>query len=239
MNNVMVLHLVYLIFFGSDLFAHPGRTSRDGCHVCKTNCLKYGVREGVRHSHDGKTCIGKKSGSSKVPTTEKRLEKKRYSRKYFKHWIDVDGDCQNTRDELLLSWSEAPVKFQTKRRCKVVSGRWKDFYYNEVILDASLIDVDHIVPLKNAWESGANKWSDRIRIDFANDYDNLVVTNRSYNRSKGSQTPLTWSPIDRSYYCKYLNRWIEIKKKYELEIDPKIIKFYKLAKCRTQIKIDL
>jgi hypothetical protein len=77
-----------------------------------------------------------------------------YERTAWKHWIDEDKDCQNTRDEVLIEESEIPVCFKTDRKCKVTSGRWADPYTDEVFTDPKELDVDHMVPLQNAHRSG-------------------------------------------------------------------------------------
>ncbi len=163
-----------------------------------------------------------------------QLEAGDYKRKAFKHWADKDKDCRNTRAEVLMARSKVPVSFRVRKsgkKCTVDSGQWDDFYYNEVLMKASQIDIDHIVPLKHAWESGAANWNPKRREEFANDPENLVVTNLKYNRSKGAQTPLTWMPMDRLYACRYMNKWLYIKKKYGLFIGQKEKNFFSLLKC--------
>ena len=77
-----------------------------------------------------------------------------YDRKLWKHWIDEDKDCQNTRHEVLIEESLTPVTFKTDKGCRVVSGSWLGAYSGEIFTDASLLDIDHLVPLKEAHESG-------------------------------------------------------------------------------------
>ena len=88
-----------------------------------------------------------------------------YVRDKFKHWDDVDRDCQNTRSEVLRQ--------ETKRRvtgsCAVRTGRWISQYDNAIRYRASALDVDHLVPLAEAWDSGARSWSAAKREAFAND----------------------------------------------------------------------
>lgn len=157
-----------------------------------------------------------------------------YDRKEFRHWDDEDRDCRNRRAEVLKDRSLESVTYRKSRRglCTVKTGKWNDFYFDEVQNRASMVDIDHVVPLKNAWDSGAHNWSKFEREQFANDPLNLVITNRKYNRQKGAQTPLTWAPIDRKYYCKYLLRWIKVKQKYELLIEKQVFTFFKDADCR-------
>ena len=160
----------------------------------------------------------------------------KYDRKKFKHWIDTDRDCRNRRAEVLKNRSTKPVSYRKSKRglCTVRTGRWDDYYFPEVHTEARMVDIDHVVPLKNAWESGAHAWAPGERELFANDPENLVITNRSYNRQKGAQTPLTWAPINREYYCKYLARWIKIKRKYQLTIDKQVFLFLRDADCKEE-----
>lgn len=154
-----------------------------------------------------------------------------YDRKQFDHWIDEDKDCQNTRQEILIARSLTPAKLGGKRKCTVRSGEWKDFYYNETLQKAGEVDIDHVVPLKHAWETGADSWDSEKRRAFANDPENLVITNRKYNRQKGAKTILEWMPIDRSYACRYANQWFLIKEKYKLSISDKEIEYRNTMKC--------
>lgn len=107
-----------------------------------------------------------------------------YSRAAFGHgWDDSDGDCQDSRAETLIQMSSTPVRFATDRRCRVVTGRWISPFSGKVILNASEADIDHVVPLKWAWDRGANHWSDATRERFANDPLNLLPVEASLNQS--------------------------------------------------------
>lgn len=143
-------------------------------------------------------------------------------------------NCKNTRTLVLEKESSVPVTY-TKRKdnkkCSVATGKWEDFYYKETHTLASNVDVDHVVPLKHAHDSGGNKWSSKKKEEFANDPLNLVLTNKKYNRQKGAKTPLEWMPFDRIYACKYMHRWMEVKNKYALEISKKETDHLSLLKC--------
>jgi hypothetical protein len=140
-----------------------------------------------------------------------------YARSEWKHWIDEDKDCEDTRAEILKLRSEVPVKIDPKT-CTVRSGRWKDYYFPEIHLRASRVDIDHLVPLKHAHEAGGASWTSGQKMRFANDPRNLVITNRKYNRTKGAKTPLEWLPAQREYACKYLKDWLALKKSYGLRV---------------------
>ena len=118
-----------------------------------------------------------------------------YARAAFKHWIDADKDSCDTRAEVLIE--EAIVKPKIGAKCKLTGGRWISSYDGKTITNASQLDVDHLVPLAEAWRSGAWGWSAQKRQDFANDLENtktLVAVTISSNRSKGDKDPSQWMP---------------------------------------------
>ena len=139
-----------------------------------------------------------------------------YNRKDWPHWIDADGDCQNTRQELLIATSRKPVQFKDSRHCTVISGEWYGVYTGKIFTKASDVDIDHIVPLAHAHRHGADKWTKAQRRTFANDFENLLVVSDSINKSKSDQAPHEWLPPLKSYWCEYGKRWERIKDKYKL-----------------------
>jgi hypothetical protein len=144
-----------------------------------------------------------------------------YDRKEWKHWIDANQDCKDTRAEILVERSEVPVTYRSSknnRECTVDEGRWRDYYFNEVLTQASQIDIDHLIPLSHAHHHGGAIWSASTKMQFANDPQNLVITNRSYNRQKGPKSIAQWLPIERSYACRYVKDWVLIKEKYGLPL---------------------
>lgn len=139
----------------------------------------------------------------------------KYDRKEWKHWSDENFNCLDTRQEILKERSLSPVVFNSKG-CKIKSGEWKDYYYPERLFSAKEIDLDHLVPLKEAHQSGGASWPSKKKEIFANDPENLVITNKKYNRSKGSKGPDRWLPVHKDFACKYVRDWIRVKLKYHL-----------------------
>lgn len=142
----------------------------------------------------------------------------KYNRTYFKHWIDADSDGCDTRAEVLIE--EAITKPTVGAKCKLTGGRWISSYDGKTITNASQLDVDHLVPLAEAWRSGAYRWDSISRMNFANDLENsksLNAVSSSSNRSKGDKDPSKWLPIKNK--CEYLADWISIKAKYYLSMD--------------------
>lgn len=142
-----------------------------------------------------------------------------YRRADWGGWTDPDRDCQDTRQEVLLAESKSPVRFKTSAECSIASGRWEDFYSGEVLTDPALIDIDHVVSVKEAYDGGGSTWSKRRRSTFYNDRLNLVVTSRHTNRSKGDAGPKDWTPPDPSRCRQYMARRAEVLSKYGLKPD--------------------
>ncbi len=109
-------------------------------------------------------------------------EQQGYQRSAFGHgWDDADGDCQDSRAEALIAQSTTKVRFADESRCRVVTGRWISPFTGKVIQNSSDIDIDHVVPLKWAWDHGANIWTKDKREKFANDPVNLWSVELSLN----------------------------------------------------------
>jgi hypothetical protein len=154
------------------------------------------------------------------------LAEAKYVRKEWKHWIDLDKNCLNTREEILKARSKTPI-ISSKKGCKIKGGTWDDYYYPEIITDIKQADVDHLVPLKHAYDSGGADWSKEKKEKFANDPENLVITNKKYNRSKGAKGIDKWLPINREYACRYIKHWMRIKNKYRLSLSESEIHSFK------------
>lgn len=132
-------------------------------------------------------------------------------------WSDEDRDCQDTRHELLIRYSLAPITFKDGRECKVVSGLWLDPYTGNFYELASDLDVEHIVPLKWAYDHGGANWSREKKRQFAEDPDNLWLVDDGRNQSKGHQGPDDWMPPYGPVKKYYLQRFMAVLEKYGLE----------------------
>ncbi|GLY05189.1 MULTISPECIES: HNH endonuclease family protein [Actinoplanes] len=140
---------------------------------------------------------------------------KGYSREKFPHWRSAGKNC-DVRDTVLERDGEN-VKLDG---CNVVGGTWKSFYDDKVLDEPLKADIDHMVPLANAWRSGADKWDNDKRGDFANDLERpqLFAVSATSNRSKGDQDPSTWKPPAESSWCVYAKDWITVKSHWELTV---------------------
>ncbi len=142
-----------------------------------------------------------------------------YERDDWKHWVDEDRDCQNTRHEVLIDESLAKVAFKTDRKCQVAMGEWFDPYTGETVTDATRLDIDHMIPLKNAHNSGGWAWDKSRKAAFANEMsyaDHLVAVTASANRKKGAKGPEAWKPTNKGYWCDYAVDWVRIKTDWDL-----------------------
>ena len=136
-----------------------------------------------------------------------------YDRSEWRHWIDADGDCQNTRHEILIRDSLVPVTL-SKSGCVVITGVWVGQYTGEVFTKARQLDIDHIIPLKWADQHGAENWTPYFKRVFANDPENLLPVKASANRSKGAKGPGEYMPPLNQ--CEYLRQWRSIVNRYGL-----------------------
>lgn len=148
-----------------------------------------------------------------------------YNRSAFGDWIDADEDGCDTRAEVLIE--EAIVKPKVGKKCVLTGGKWRSQYDKLVTTNASTLDIDHLVPLLEAWRSGAWAWTDKQREEFANDLTDsraLVAVSASSNRSKGDKDYSQWRPnlnagTEQWIGCNYLKAWIAIKMRYQLSMD--------------------
>ena len=128
-------------------------------------------------------------------------------------WLDSDGDCLNTRAELLAERSESEV---TIDRCIVRNGEWTCPYTGLTFYRASDVAIDHVVPLKHAHGAGGARWPALLKRIFANDTENLLIVDGAIISSKGANAPHEWMPENEAYWCEYLAKWQAVKQKYRL-----------------------
>jgi hypothetical protein len=198
----------FLLITGAcSALGHGGRLDNEGGH--------YQRATGEYHCHR-ETCTA---------TGEKGIDghdgSSRYERKDWPHWIDADKNCRNTRHEILLRDSLQAVTFKTGRRCRVLTGHWIGSYTGITITNAGWIDIDHVIPLKWAHDHGGAHWSRDKKRQFANDPDNLEVSSRSANRSKGAKGIDEWMPAIG--HCDYAMQWQQLVEKYRLAPPPGVV----------------
>lgn len=138
-----------------------------------------------------------------------------YDRDKFQHWLDADGDCQDTRDEVLDAESLTEVS-----GCDISTGQWRSYYDGAVWTDASDVDIDHMVPLAEAWDSGARGWTAGTRTRYANDLHDprpLVAVTDNVNQSKSDRDPAEWMPDLGK--CRYVREWVAVKIRWRLTVN--------------------
>ncbi|MEU9338674.1 HNH endonuclease family protein [Streptomyces sp. NPDC048290] len=140
-----------------------------------------------------------------------------YNRDLFPHWITQSGTC-NTRETVLKRDGSNVV---TDSACAATSGSWYSPYDGATWSAASDVDIDHLVPLAEAWDSGAGSWTTARRQSFANDLTRpqLIAVTDNVNQAKGDQDPATWMPSRTAYRCTYVRAWVQVKYYYGLSVD--------------------
>lgn len=142
-----------------------------------------------------------------------RAPKTGYSRALFPHWSDLDKNGCNTRDDILMRDS---IDRTTLRNGCVSQVVVNDPYSGQAISKRGELDIDHVVALSNAWQTGAQQFDSTTREKFANDPLNLLAVDDNLNQQKGDGDAATWLPPNRSYWCAYVARQTTVKGKYGL-----------------------
>lgn len=140
-----------------------------------------------------------------------------YDRDLFPHWITITGSC-NTREQVLKRDGSNVV---VNSSCYPTSGSWYSPYDGATWTNPSDVDIDHMVPLAEAWSSGAWAWSTSKRQTYANDLGGpeLWAVTDDVNQAKGDKDPAQWQPPRSSFRCTYAKAWIQVKWYYSLSID--------------------
>lgn len=180
---------------------HGGALAADGCHRDSST--------GERHCH----------GPGREPDRRATADGGYRREDWHRRWLDADRDCLNTRHEVLLRQSQAPVRIAD---CKVVAGRWRDPYTGRIFTNPAELDIDHLVPLAEAHRSGGAAWTAGAKQRYANDLNlpqALVAVSASANRSKSDRDPASWLPPDPGYRCQYVRDWKLVKQRHGLSMD--------------------
>ncbi|MFC4034689.1 HNH endonuclease family protein [Streptomyces polygonati] len=136
-------------------------------------------------------------------------------------WTDADHNGCNTRAEVLLD--EAVTAPIVTGKCTLTGGSWYSWYDNTTVEGPSGLDIDHVVPLAENWDSGGSKWTKERRVRYANyltDPRHLVAVTARSNRQKADKDPSEWMPPSPDATCRYTADWISVKLTWQLTIDP-------------------
>lgn len=204
--------LLFLSAVSHSVLSHPGNIDQNGGHYHGNSY----------HCHLG-NCEIPDTFSSQRRKRNGFVYNRRYMEKFFNDddWnyeIDLDQDCQSTRQEMLILTSRTPVKFTNPRNCVVRSGMWLDEYTGDEFEIASRIDIDHIIPRLYAHSYSGDQWSAQKKIQFSNDPMNLVLTSRKEIRKKNQKGPSRYLPQEK-FICEYVALWDSIAERYDLQID--------------------
>ncbi len=218
-----ILVSLFAMTMPSLAFAHGGGLDQHGCHR-QTSDNTYHCHSGtfVGQSFANQDAMlvilnGQGDGNTNDPDPSEP-----YNRDdYLTSWLDSDGDCINTRHEVLIVESLLAVTMD-QDGCSVVTGLWYDPYTDQLFTDPLDLDIDHMVPLNEAHASGGYAWTSAQRREFANymaDPGALIAVSASANRSKGDRDPANWLPPNTAYHCEYVKKWESIKKRFGLTMD--------------------
>ena len=195
---------------------HSGGTKRNGplagCHKKKADnsfhCHSKSIFKGRKWSSEEEATLEISGGKSMpIPTS------KSYSRKDWGGWRDLDGDCLDTRQEVLKRDGRKPARVED---CRVVSGNWEDFYFGDKLESPSEIHIDHVVPVSHAHKMGGASWDPKKKRQFFNDEANLVIAASAVNLSKGAKDISVWQPREKTRACAQARIWRAVKRKYDL-----------------------
>ncbi|SCE57957.1 HNH endonuclease family protein [Streptomyces sp. OspMP-M43] len=164
-----------------------------------------------------------------------------YTRSSFRHWNAGESatDGCNTRAEVLLA--EAVVAPTVGAGCKLTGGTWTSYYDGQEVTSAGALDIDHMVPLAEAWDSGASAWTPARREAYANDqgaHVSLVAVTARSNRQKSDQDPADWMPPSPDAQCRYIGEWVSTKLRWQLTADDReleALKVYADGPCEETI----
>ena len=144
-----------------------------------------------------------------------------YRRALFPHWVDADGDGCTTREEVLVTESTVPAGTDPAN-CTVRSGRWDSVYDGVTTDDPADLQIDHVVALAEAWDSGAAGWDTARRRAFANDLEEpaaLIAVTGASNNAKSDRDPAEWRPPRPEAWCGFARSWVTVKVRWDLTAD--------------------
>lgn len=192
--------------------AHPGSLDINGGHYYGNSyhCHLTGCE--MPDTFD----IGRRAGRDSL-MTDYRDREKFFNEDDWSFEQDFDGDCQSTRQELLILTSRAEVRFTNPRNCVVRTGLWLDEYTGKEFTVAAQMDVDHIIPRLYAHTHGGDQWPPGRKLEFSNDPMNMVMVDRSEIRRKRDRGPSRYLPREE-FQCEYVRLWDALAEKYDLQL---------------------
>ena len=212
MSNKLVLSFLTLtVCFPGGILGHAGNIDLNGghywgqsyhCHV--TACEMPDTFDFRRRARDSLL-------------TDYRKREKFFNEDDWSFEEDFDGDCQSTRQEMLILTSRIDVRYTNPRNCVVRTGEWLDEYTGELFKVAVKLEVDHIIPRMYAHTHGGDRWTPEKKLTFANDPLNIMLVERREIRRKRDRGPSRYLPR-AEFQCEYINLWNQISEKYDLQL---------------------
>ena len=196
----------------ASVYAHPGSLDINGGHYYGNSyhCHMTGCE--IPDTFD----ISRRTGRDSL-MTDRREREKFFNEDDWSFEEDYDGDCQSSRQELLILTSLDEVRFTNPRNCVVRTGRWIDEYTGKEFTVAMQMDVDHIIPRMYAHTHGGDRWPPGKKLQFSNDPLNMVMVDRREIRRKRDRGPNRYLPREE-FQCEYVRLWDAIAEKYDLQI---------------------
>ena len=201
----------WLLWLPTQLLGHAGNTDLNGGHYWgqSYHCHMTGCE--MPDTFD----FGRRSRDSLL--TDYRRREKFFNEDDWSFEEDFDGDCQSTRQEMLILTSRSNVRYTNPRNCVVRTGQWLDEYTGETFEVAVKIEVDHVIPRMYAHTHGGDRWMPEQKLQFSNDPLNIMLVERREIRRKRDRGPSRYLPRDE-FQCEYVNLWNQISEKYNLQL---------------------
>ena len=200
-----------LLWLPTQLLGHAGNTDLNGGHYWgqSYHCHMTGCE--MPDTFD----FGRRSRDSLL--TDYRRREKFFNEDDWSFEEDFDGDCQSTRQEMLILTSRSNVRYTNPRNCVVRTGQWLDEYTGETFEVAVKIEVDHVIPRMYAHTHGGDRWMPEQKLQFSNDPLNIMLVERREIRRKRDRGPSRYLPRNE-FQCEYVNLWSQISEKYNLQL---------------------
>ena len=200
-----------LLWFPIQLFGHAGNLDLNGGHYWGQSYHCHMTACEMPDTFD----FGRRSRDSLL--TDYRKREKFFNEDDWSFEQDFDGDCQSTRQEMLVITSRSDVRYTNPRNCVVRTGEWLDEYTGEVFEVAVKLEVDHGIPRMYAHTHGGDRWMPEKKLQFANDPLNIMLVERREVKRKRDRGPSRYLPRDE-FQCEYINLWDQISDKYNLQL---------------------
>ena len=209
--KLVLSFLTILLCLSGNLFGHAGNLDLNGGHYWGQSYHCHMTPCEMPDTFD----FGRRARDSLL--TDYRRREKFFNEDDWSFEEDFDGDCQSTRQEILVLTSRVEVRYTNPRNCIVRTGEWLDEYTGKSFKVAVKLDVDHVIPRMYAHTHGGDRWSAEKKLAFSNDPLNIILVERREIRRKRDRGPSRYLPREE-FQCEYANLWKQISEKYDLQL---------------------